>query len=1032
MSMKNQSHKLWLPLIAIIAIVGITVVACDTGTPTVTYSVTFLANGGMFEQFVPARDNVVVPVVRGNAVNPPVYPVRYGHHVRGWFTIPDPGPEAVSVVFPLVITGNTHLFAGWEEGAPPEEVNWVFDSVEDAENAGLTAVGTVFAVPAGEEFYFGNGLFVIGGAGREIRLGAGGAAGPFLQLGGYDSAFARVVGVEGEFTVRIWVSGTGDHPPAEQRRVTIRIGEGGDRITSDCEEPSTTSAFIMRTWTDLDAGDGNTVYLFTSDNLRIQRIAFVDATIAVHLPPLQAAVGEAQSVLAITSETGFEYDVSYWAEPHVIADFEDAIGAAQGVITSYPATTNATVQTVRIALMAAKAEFRLLKVPGRIDDPTNLEPLEQALAAAGALLPDTVTSTLGIGLSATQYWARQIDINALNSAIATAQAERDNPTNQATINTALRNLNAARETFINERRLGVPSTPSWAFSGPMPTPWNFGPGLGSANAASTYEINRQMPHGITLGGNWRFRLPDHQRLDPNGVGRTITLPAALVAQLDTLFIHGGGFHLSNIVNLDRLDAFWPGLPRANIYVPFLDEVGNPREAANPPTHRDELNFEPGGEDGRNTISIDLRGINTDLVLDWPWGGDNGRDAPGRLIIFSISAYPDIIGPVPPVGVIPDTVTVTGPATVEVGTISSPFNATSTPPGAAIELSVALNANGTGGIPAGITWNSEVRTLTVANTVAPGTTVHVIAAAVGHPLVRHALEVTVTGPHPWWEDAGWEEPLGGFGVTTFQGTSAGDFTTEHLAQLGGFNWVLTSSTGAATWRSGNTAAGPGQVNDIQPGGPNRIITATDLPTGALEIRVWASSSGGAAAIVPTFGPAGHNITIGGQSADTVTSNVASTGRVIVGNYAVFTWNNSPGGALTFNTDWPAVGAAPERIRIAAIGVYRPTQGARITINFADLVNRAPGEAAINDGDRIEVSLGDGDFLENGAAITVADPQGTIRWFLGSDELTGTGPNNATLTLTRASLGTQVGERFLTVGVMRDGRLYGTRLAIEVTL
>jgi len=108
----------------------------------------------------------------------------------------------------------------------------------------------------------------------------------------------------------------------------------------------------------------------------------------------------------------------------------------------------------------------------------------------------------------------------------------------------------------------------------------------------------------------------------------------------------------------------------------------------------------------------------------------------------------------------------------------------------------------------------------------------------------------------------------------------------------------------------------------------------------------------------------------------------------------------------------------------------TEGAGITISFPDLTNQAPDASVINDGDPIIVYLSS----EIGATVTVANPQGQIRWFLGGTEIIGqaTGTYNAELVLTGAILGPQLGTRFLTVAVEIDGRLYGTRVAITVRL
>jgi len=185
-----------------------------------------------------------------------------------------------------------------------------------------------------------------------------------------------------------------------------------------------------------------------------------------------------------------------------------------------------------------------------------------------------------------------------------------------------------------------------------------------------------------------------------------------------------------------------------------------------------------------------------------------------------------------------------------------------------------------------------------------------------------MTTTAMAQQPW-QAPDWGTRISGFEVATLPGDNDTDlvFPTDFTVYGSGVVWTLNDR-----WRRGNnsvTTIAGNDVYDMQPRSAS-TITATGLPTGAVVIRVWASTSGGSA-IVPTFGATGHNITIGGVSATEVISTIGTGGRVSAGNYAWFFWENSPGGNLNFNADWPAVGTAPERLRIAAIDVFTGTAG-----------------------------------------------------------------------------------------------------------
>ncbi|MCL2399890.1 MAG: MSCRAMM family adhesin SdrC, partial [Defluviitaleaceae bacterium] len=173
------------------------------------------------------------------------------------------------------------------------------------------------------------------------------------------------------------------------------------------------------------------------------------------------------------------------------------------------------------------------------------------------------------------------------------------------------------------------------------------------------------------------------------------------------------------------------------------------------------------------------------------------------------------------------------------------------------------------------------------------------------------------PFAGWADIDWDltAPIGGVGDFDFLGTGAGNFTTADLNETGDLTWELNG-----TWRNGS---GTGAINDIQPGGAGRTITATGVPAGPIAVRVWASHAGNNGAIIaipPTFGVAGNNMTIGGQSADYIVNEVNDVSRPNAGSYVWFYWLDSPGGTLTFNITWPAVEIVPGRVRIAAIDVF----------------------------------------------------------------------------------------------------------------
>jgi hypothetical protein len=155
--------------------------------------------------------------------------------------------------------------------------------------------------------------------------------------------------------------------------------------------------------------------------------------------------------------------------------------------------------------------------------------------------------------------------------------------------------------------------------------------------------------------------------------------------------------------------------------------------------------------------------------------------------------------------------------------------------------------------------------------------------------------------------------------------------------------------------------------------------------------------------------------------------SGTLRVVVDTRNVTTGRDHLGTAtLTFRSDGALANMIVTRVRIEWYTPAAVEPGANVTINFPTLTDQAPADAAIIRG---------GSFsLATGGTITVQNPAGDIRWFLDGEELVAgiSGDHDSVLTLTGGILGPYLGTRFVTVAVERDGRLYGRRIAIEVTL
>ena len=154
------------------------------------------------------------------------------------------------------------------------------------------------------------------------------------------------------------------------------------------------------------------------------------------------------------------------------------------------------------------------------------------------------------------------------------------------------------------------------------TPWVFtGANLDQTNATTTGLINQQLPEGISLTGNWRWR-PGDDGLDPNGAsGRTMVFSEAFVSAATTITFYVTGTSATNLVDAGRLAAIWPlEANEITVTTPWAT-----------------------GTEGRNTVTIDVSGRTTALSLTWPWGASDGATAPGRLSVLSIDRH---VGPPP--------------------------------------------------------------------------------------------------------------------------------------------------------------------------------------------------------------------------------------------------------------------------------------------------------------------------------------------------------------------------------------------------
>ena len=169
------------------------------------------------------------------------------------------------------------------------------------------------------------------------------------------------------------------------------------------------------------------------------------------------AITAAQILIAGTAISSDGTDVAttaYWATQAAHAAFSSAVSAAQGVYGN-AAATQAEVTAAVSDLATAQTTFIASRALGTSVTAVDKTALGSAIAAAQALLAETVASEDGTGVTS-GYWAPQAAIDAFTSAIAIAQGVHGNANaTQAEVNTAASNLATAQATFNTARQPGT-------------------------------------------------------------------------------------------------------------------------------------------------------------------------------------------------------------------------------------------------------------------------------------------------------------------------------------------------------------------------------------------------------------------------------------------------------------------------------------------------------------------------------------------------------------------------------------------------
>jgi len=203
---------------------------------------------------------------------------------------------------------------------------------------------------------------------------------------------------------------------------------------------------ITLTNNDDETGDYHVVHIYSGMETKAQ-LNLAGAFALINLDALEEAITAAENALArqdvILSDDGEDVLVGkLWTSQAAIDALNTALTAAKDIVEN-PPDRQKPVNQAQMALQSALTTF------GPHNGKKDVAPLQQLIAGAESAKANILTSDDGTDIRIVDYWVTGSVMNALNTALAAAQAIVADPSSkQPAVVTAQQTLQAALDAFV--------------------------------------------------------------------------------------------------------------------------------------------------------------------------------------------------------------------------------------------------------------------------------------------------------------------------------------------------------------------------------------------------------------------------------------------------------------------------------------------------------------------------------------------------------------------------------------------------------